>query len=283
VNARVKIVLVLATCLLAASPADPTIEQKTLRLRAQWEPRLEADGLRSVVAPPFVIAGDGDESQLAVYRDRTILAAAHALKATYFDKDPQEPILILLFESEVSYKRLAKKWFNDEQVPHFGFFRPTDHVMLMNVATGTGTLVHELTHALIAPDFPAVPSWFNEGLASLYEQCTVGPDTIEGRVNWRLPALQQAVRAVALRPLSEMINDPDFYGARLVGLNYAQARYLLFYLQEQHLLRTYYKQFRDHAAADPTGLSTLQKLIAPRTLDQFDKQWQTWVLQLRFE
>ena len=67
------------------------------------------------------------------------------------------------------YRRLAKKWFDEDDVPHFGFCR-RDGTMLMNISTGGGTLVHELVHALIRPDFPNVPTWFNEGLASLYEQ-----------------------------------------------------------------------------------------------------------------
>ena len=107
----------------------------------------------------------------------------------------------------------------------------------MNVGTGTGTLVHELTHALIAPDFPNVPDWFNEGLASLYEQCSLGPDTITGHENWRLPALQKAIQSGKLRPLSELIADDDFRNNERVGLNYAEARYLMFYLQEKGQLR----------------------------------------------
>ena len=36
----------------------------------------------------------------------------------YFDKEPDEPVLILLFESAEPYRRLAKKWFGDDEVPH---------------------------------------------------------------------------------------------------------------------------------------------------------------------
>jgi hypothetical protein len=125
---------------------------------------------------PFVIAGNASQSQINRYRDVTILAAARALHAMYFDAEPTEPVLILLFESRGPYARLAKKWFDQDDVPHYGFYRRRQNIMLMNVGTGTGTLVHELVHALIAPDFPAVPDWFNEGLASLYEQCSIGRD-----------------------------------------------------------------------------------------------------------
>ena len=76
-----------------------------------------------------------------------MLAAADALSAIYFTTPPSEPVLILLFESAGSYQRLAKEWFDEENVPHFGFYLHAQRAMLMNVRTGTGTLVHELVHA----------------------------------------------------------------------------------------------------------------------------------------
>jgi len=267
-------------CLQAAEPA--TIEEKTNTLLGSWKQKLDDEKFNYVVAAPFVIAGDADLGQIKSYRENTIVAATNCLQKSLFQKKPAEPILILLFETEEPYKRLAKKWFGDETVPHYGYFRH-DNIMVMNVGTGTGTLVHELTHALIKPDFPNVPSWFNEGLASLYEQCSLGQDgTIKGHENWRLPALQKAIRAGNLRPFSELIADPDFYNEDKVGLNYAQARYLMFYLQEHQLLAKYYTAFREVAKDDPTGIETLKKIIAPQSLAAFEKEWKAWVLKLRF-
>lgn len=276
------LVFVLVSGFAAAPATEPSLAERTAQVLAKWKPRFDEAKLHYLVADEFILAGDGTSRQLARYRDGSVLAAERALEATYFDKRPTEPIVICLFESEGPYKRLAKEWFGDDDVPHYGFYRHADRVMFMNVSTGTGTLVHELTHALIAPDFPTVPSWFNEGLASLYEQCSISGDTITGLPNWRLPALQKAIRFDQLRPLKEMIEDPDFYRRDLVGLNYAETRYLMFYLQQKHLLRTYYRRFRDHAQEDPTGLKCLEAVIAPQTLDQFEKQWRAAVLELRF-
>jgi hypothetical protein len=249
---------------------------------ARWRPRFEKAGMRYLVAAPFILAGDGTAEQLAQYRDGTVLAATRALEATYFRTPLREPVVICLFESEEPYKRLAGEWFDQTDVPHFGFYRHAERVMFMNVATGTGTLVHELTHALIAPDFPTVPSWFNEGLASLYEQCSLSGDTITGLPNWRLPALQKAIRDRTLRPLKELIEDRDFYRQDLVGINYAEARYLMYYLQQKKLLTGYYRRFRDNAENDPTGRKSLESVIEPQTLDAFEKQWRVWVLGLRY-
>jgi len=135
----------------------------------------------------------------------------------------------------------------------------------------------------IAPDFPGVPDWFNEGLASLYEQSTLGVNTIAGHENWRLPALQTAIKSNRLRPLKELIEDPNYYRKDLVGLNYAQARYLMFYLQERGLLVRYYKSFRDSTTEDKTGLKSLERLIVPQSLEAFEKDWRKWVLTLTFQ
>ncbi len=163
-----------------------------------------------MVSPPFIVAGDGDVDRVNHYLNSTIRAAADAMHKNFFDHaQPDKPIVILLFESDEPYRRLAKQWFGDEDISRFGYFRH-DNVMLMNVGTGTGTLVHELTHALIKPDFPQVPSWFNEGLASLFEQCTLDNGDIRGLPNWRLPDLQNAIRKNELRSLEGMMSDNDF-------------------------------------------------------------------------
>ena len=100
--------------------------------------------------------------------------------------------------------------------------------------------------------------------------------------NWRLPDLRLAIKDNKLRSFEELIKDPDFYGEPLRRLNYAQVRYLMLYLQEKGLLTRFYTAFRDHAAADPTGLATLKELVAPQSLDDFERDWRAWVLKLEF-
>ena len=275
-------VLVLWPGLLAAGPATSPLDisQKCDALREQWNDRFAQEHLAVVIAPPFVITGDGGMEKLERYRDGTVIASQRALQATYFEKQPTEPILIFLFESDGPYRRLAKKWFDDDDVPHFGFYRQRENVMFMNVATGTGTLVHELVHALMRPDFPRAPAWFNEGLASLYEQCTLNGDGITGLLNWRLPALKRAIEQKKLRPLRELMDDPQFYRDDRVGLNYAQARYFMLYLQEHGKLQEYYRRTRDNHENDPMGRATFEQLIAPQSLEEFDATWQQWVLKL---
>ena len=215
---RFAIVALICAFGLAASPVtQPTLDQQCQAVADTWKDRFVKEHLSVVVSPPFIIAGDGGADRVNRYLNGTILAATDAMHKKLFDRGrPDQPIVILLFESDEPYRRLAKQWFGDEDISRFGYFR-RDNVMVMNVGTGTGTLVHELTHAMIRPDFPQVPSWFNEGLASLFEQCTLDHGDIRGLPNWRLPDLQNAIRQKELRSLEGMITDNDFYGHALSG------------------------------------------------------------------
>jgi hypothetical protein len=155
--------------------------------------------------------------------------------------------------------------------------------MLMNINTGTGTLVHEMTHALVRYDFPDIPSWFNEGLGSLYERCSLNNKIILGYVNWRLPALQDAIYDKSYKSLSRLValDWNEFYG-KGSDVNYAQARYLCLYLQEKGLLKKFYKSFRDTYNEDNTGKTQLEK-VTGKSITKLDEEYVGWVKTLKYE
>ena len=155
--------------------------------------------------------------------------------------------------------------------------------MVMNIGTGGGTLVHEIVHPFLAADFPAAPSWFDEGLASLYEQCRQRDGHIVGMLNWRLPVLQKGLRAGHFVPLKKLLatSSEEFYNDP-VGMHYAQARYLCYYLQEKGLLRKFYREFREHHLADPTGIHTMLRVSGENSLGELEAKWLKFLEPLRF-
>ncbi len=229
---------------------------------------------------PFVVAGDMPAEKVKQYTDKLVAAPAEAMWTSFFKKKPDEVITVLLFAEENSYKKWATALFKDKDLPYYGYYKPEKRTLVMNISTGGGTLVHELTHALIVYDFPDVPLWFNEGLASLHEQCSVADDHIVGLVNWRLPALQKAINDGTLRPLKDMVTKRDFYGEQL-GLNYAQARYFCMYMQEQKLLQKFYVYFRDHHAGRNADVKAIEKTFGKR-INQVEKEYIAWVKTLKY-
>lgn len=233
-----------------------------------------------VVNPPFVVIGNSPVGDIRAMETGSVVAPAEAMWRSYFQNKPKHVITILLFKDARTYKHWAKKLFGDADPPYFGYYRHGDRILVMNIATGTGTLVHELTHALIVYDFPAVPLWFNEGLASLHEQCSVRPERIVGLVNWRLPALQKAVRDKTLRPLRELITSNEFYG-RQRGLNYAQARYFVMYMQKRELLEKFYKHFRNNHRGQDAAVKALEHIFGTK-LESIESDYLKWVMTLRW-
>jgi hypothetical protein len=77
------------------------------------------------------------------------------------------------------------------------------------------------------------------------------------------------------------MSDREFYRED-TGTNYAQARYLMYYLQEKGLLRKYYKDFVANVKTDPTGYKTLKQVLAESDMTAFQKRWETFVLGLIF-
>ncbi len=235
---------------------------------------------RAVVHAPFVVIGNLPQQDMAQLMEGSVLGPARAMWTCYFRRRPTDVITILLFRDGESYKHWAKQLFNDTSVPYFGYCKTAQRTLVMNIATGTGTLVHELTHALLAYDFPAVPDWFNEGLASLHEQCYVRPDGIVGAVNWRLPHLQKAVAAKQLRPLRELVSQDGFYGAQQ-GLNYAQARYFVMYVQQRGLLGKFYEHFRDHRTGPDAAVKSIEHVLG-ESLEKVEAEFLRWVGTLRW-
>ncbi|MDP6526375.1 MAG: hypothetical protein QGH15_19360 [Kiritimatiellia bacterium] len=249
----------------------------------EWAEKTEkelGDGFIVVSDPPFVLAGDLSRAGLKRYQDHTVKAASQALWKKFFDKKPSKPVRILLFNGERSYRHNAKELYGDDDVSHFGYFRPSDRTMLMNIATGGGTLVHELTHALMEPDFPDCPVWFDEAMRSLFEQCSLAGGDIRGLVNWRYPELRKAIDDGGLIPLADLVkaNRFDFDGEKR-GLLYAQSRYLAFYLQEKKLLSKFYREFRKAQDRDPSGRKTLER-VTGKSLSELQADMVKWAKTL---
>lgn len=237
----------------------------------------------AIVRCPFVIAGDLSDEQLDERYRHTIGPAARAMAASYFSTAPHRPVTLLLFSGEESYNYYAAELYGEEGISVFGYYKPEQRTLVANIGTGGGTLVHELTHALADFDFPAMPDWFNEGLASLHEQCRIRDDEsgIDGLENWRLASLQQAIRQGRLRSLASLIGDDDFRRHH-VELNYAQARYFCLYLQRHGLLGEFYHRFRADHHDDPSGVQTALAVVPQDNWDDLDADFQQWVLQLEW-
>ena len=264
-------------------PVPPAAKKRDFAGHAQQvRDRVAGKGFHVVIEEPFVVAGDGGKAQVEGFSARTVRWAVKLLKQDFFRKEPERVLEIWLFDGAASYRKHARELFQDTPTTPYGYYSARHGALIMNIATGGGTLVHEIVHPFVAADFPGCPAWMNEGLGSLFEQCHEVDGHIAGLTNWRLDGLQEAIAEGRTIKLSELVatTSGEFYGARS-GLHYAMARYLLYWLQEKGKLRKFYERFRDGAAEDATGVRTLCGALGVKDLDGFQPGWEKWVLTLR--
>ena len=283
---------------------------------------LAPEGFTVILQKPYVIVGDETPESVRRWATGTIQWASERLQREYFTEEPDDILAIWLFKDKESYEKHTEEVFGDKPDTPFGYVSYKHKAMIMNIGTGGGTLVHEIVHPFMAANFPDCPSWFNEGLASLYEQCGDNRGQIWGYTNWRLEGLQKGITkkreeaARAANPAAEDENneeeeaaeegeeeeEEEYIGTVVpfrelcnttsrefydfdAGMHYAQARYLLYYLQQRNLLRTYYREFRRNVRHDPSGYETLKKLLGVDTeegMDKFQQDWEEWVMKLQF-
>jgi hypothetical protein len=251
-------------------------------LRARLE-TVGLDGFAIRVEEPFVVAGD-DERAALERKARTVRWAVERLERDFFATRPARVLDVYLFRDAASYRRGVEALTGAAPGTPYGFYSSEHGGLFMNIATGGGTLVHEIVHPYVEADFPSAPPWLNEGLGSLFEQSSDRGGHIVGETNWRLAGLQAAIRKGPLpsfRVLAAM-SERAFYDDDR-GTNYAQARYLLYYLQEQGRLVDFYRAFRGAASSDPTGYDTLVATLGERDLTAFQRRWERWVLTLVFD
>jgi hypothetical protein len=251
----------------------------------QLRARLRKLGLGAMavrVVDPFVVIGDGTVAELE-QSSGTVRWAADHLEQDFFARRPAKILDIYLFSDAASYETGVEALTGERPTTVYGFYSSSQRALFMNIATGGGTLVHEIVHPYVEADFPDAPPWLNEGLGSLFEQSAELDDHIVGRTNWRLASLQRAIKADAVPPFRTLtaLGDTAFY-ADDTGIHYSQSRYLMYYLQQHDLLREFYRRFRAARAKDPTGFQTLTAVLGERDMLAFQTRWEDYVAKLRY-
>lgn len=233
-----------------------------------------------VAEGPWLLVGDGGAAEVEARR-KTVAWTTQQLRADFFPRDPPDVWTIWLFADDASYVGHTEAFFG--RTPHtpYGYADGERRALVMNIGTGGGTLVHELVHPFIDANLPGCPPWINEGLASLYEHVGERGGHIWGFPNWRLPGLQVAIREgdlPSLRWLTAATPD-EFYGES-GGTNYAMARYLMQYLQDEGHLRPFVAAYTAGRGADPTGYQTLLDTVGADDVAAFSARWEAWALGL---
>lgn len=168
------------------------------------------------------------------------------------------PVDLCLLPTERAYRAFADALYGEREHPGYGFYMPADRLVVINWARSANNIRHELLHPLLGDDFPRLPSWLNEGFASLYTTSRFHRGAPRFRDNYRLRQVRRALRDGTLPTWRQLARSgrAEIYG-RAQGTYYATARYLLFYLAQRRKLVSFYRELR----AGPVTAERQQRLL----------------------
>jgi hypothetical protein len=241
--------------------------------------RATGDEFLCVQRGQFLVAGDLGLLDYEYLVDGVLDYCANALVRTFFDRGrvADKTVNIFVFKDYDSYETGLRRFFGMEPITPYGHYGHSQKYIVVNYETGPGTMVHELTHALMSEDFPEAPIWLSEGMASLYEHCRAEDGGLKGDDNWRLPELQAAMSKGTLGSVASLLAmSPDAFRSRNESLNYAQARYFCKYMEELGVLPRVYRELRGNSARDPTGEGAIVATFG-KPMDVVEAAWRRWI------
>ena len=194
-------------------------------------------------------------------------------------------------------------------VGSIGYSNHSDWSILGNIrqnSIATGTLKHELFHLLVDYNFGDIPVWFEEGLASLYEESKFYGDTLKGYPGWRgdilgifwdhRPAIKELIQ---MDPITfNAYSDIDYTEKKneeyllenehKQAVNHAMARYFMIYLQNTHfnkLMELYntlrFRESENIKSPPEDDIIIVFNDIFHDNLDIMDQDFANWFNNLR--
>jgi len=184
---------------------------------------------------------------------------------------------VCLFEDDRSYGAFVVQLYGDDRGHSpLCFYLPAARLVVANLGRSVGNLRHELAHALIGDDFPAIPTWVNEGIGALYGSAHHRSSGYRFLVNYRLRDLHAAQRDHSLPDFEALVRSgpTEVYGAEAMTY-YAASRYLLLYLDRQGMLGDFYRNLRDRGASPQLQLALLIAAVD-------EAAYHSWAARLRY-
>lgn len=189
-------------------------------------------------------------------------------KNRYFAALEHEPFVIAFVDNPYQGHQLLKQIYPQsgtlQNSPFFGFFNPKDNFILATVSAGYGTFLHELMHGMLHADFPQIPEWLDEAMASLYERSRWSGGVLMPLPNWRLDNISESTM-MDLSQFDAIEEDRVIDYQELSAL-----RMLMLYLESEGKLTAFY-----HSVKDNQDYRSSAQAIQSLAIDPVD--WQAFV------
>jgi tetratricopeptide (TPR) repeat protein len=144
------------------------------------------------------------------------------------------------------------------------------------------TLRHEFTHALHFADNVArkqeCPVWITEGLATCFEESTIGFGKIISKYNGRIDLTKKIINTPAYIPWQTLMKLNHGQFMKDATICYAEARSIFYWLNKTERLPAFYNLYIKYAKDDVSGAQALEKLL-DKKLEEIEKIWKQWIVK----
>jgi hypothetical protein len=213
--------------------------------------------------------------------------------AKYKLTKPTYIITVYLAKTKDELRDLSDKLYGIEVSQlAIGFSNPRDY-SLIAISTGnsiSSSAFHELFHVISNNSPGIIPSWLEEGIASIYEWSKIESKTsIIGLNDWRGDILRDFhIQAPHINELVEMdwskFNcEQQKFDPHLQAINYAIARYFAMYLDKTQVIADYYNRIStidiDYIKLHPNDFPTklLEDVLGGKSIIQIDIDFKIWL------
>ncbi|HHT9111131.1 MAG TPA: hypothetical protein ACFYDZ_08250 [Candidatus Brocadiaceae bacterium] len=251
-------------------------------------------GMEVFYHSPFILAGSysANPGYLEYIYEIVVKPTASRLFAEFFDNARLEYAIPIYLFGDLYSGYFNQKDYLDfirycEKI-HFrscglrvAYYLPHDNSVMVWLATGGGTLNHELVHALMEADFPFASSWLSEGIASMNEEYGRIGGVDRPQDNYRLFYLLDIYKcAGCFIPIEQLIGlvQKDFSDSLNSMLYSAFSRYFCMYLWEHGVLSKIYKEMRDQPEKSGASQIAIIEKNMKSTLPEIQADWEKWVL-----
>lgn len=157
----------------------------------------------------------------------------------------QKIIDLYLSKNSKEYVNILKKTGLGSYQDTMGMYIPKMQLVLADIGISIGNLMHELVHPLLTNDFPEIPLWMNEGIATLYGKAIIKKKRVYYLSNFRIYHVRKAINQNSLPTLKQLayckpfiisIKNPEIY--------YSLSRCLMLYLDRINKLSKFYIDMR---------------------------------------
>ena len=189
---------------------------------------------------------------------------------------PRPPVDVCIFETSAEYEALVHAVYGEGDHFAYGFYMNKDRLLLVNLERSDGNLRHELVHPLLTDDYPGIPQWLNEGIASLYGSARYEDGEFRFLHSHRLFHLREAMRRAVMPNMVQLAHSDrrDVFG-RAWWAYYAVSRYVLLYLEDRGTLDRFYWEMRRGQQTPRRQLALLKRYVN-------DRAFRRWARGLRY-